>query len=118
MTLEQLEEKINSFAQDRNWDQFHSPKNLSMALSSEAGELLDVFQWLTEEQSELGNIDKDLLGEAKDEIADIFIYLIRLSQKLDINLIEEAENKLNENHKKYPVELSKDNAIKYNRRDK
>ncbi|WP_138431870.1 nucleotide pyrophosphohydrolase [Fodinibius saliphilus] len=116
MRLENLIEKVNDFAEKRDWDQFHSPKNLSMALSAESGELLDIFQWLKEEESLKDNLDDNLREEAKDELADIFIYLIRLSQKLDIDLIQAANSKLDDNKKKYPIELSKGNATKYNRR--
>lgn len=116
MELENLVEKVNNFAEKRDWDQFHSPKNLSMALSAEAGELLDIFQWLKEEDSLKENIDVDLREEAEDELADIFIYLIRLSQKLDIDLIQAANQKLETNKEKYPIDLSKGNATKYNRR--
>jgi len=82
-----------------------------MALTGEVGELNDIFQWLTEEQS--NNVDKD---EIQQEIADIFIYLLRLSDKLDINLEEAIKEKIEINANKYPVDLAKGNATKYNRR--
>ncbi|WP_041277457.1 nucleotide pyrophosphohydrolase [Desulfotalea psychrophila] len=112
-----IQEKLRVFAQERNWDQFHSPKNLAMALAGEAGELLEIFQWLTEDESKKENIkakDKQLAAE---ELADIQLYLLRIADKLDINLEEATFAKLEKNAEKYPISLAKDNAIKYNRRD-
>ena len=83
-----------------------------MALTSEVGELNDLFQWLTEEQS--NNVDND---EIRQEIADIFIYLLRLSDKLDIDIEEAVREKIEINAKKYPIDLAKGNAIKYSKRD-
>lgn len=117
MDIDKLNSKIRKFAQERNWDRYHSPKNLSMALAGEAGELLDLFQWLSEEESKLDKIDAKTRDNVKDELADIFIYLLRLADKLDINLEDAAHKKLTINEDKYPVGLSKDNAIKYNRRN-
>jgi len=114
MDLEKYKQKIRQFADERNWDKFHNPKNLSMALSAEVGELLEIFQWLnTNESKSLNNKDHQ---SAKEEIADIMIYLIRLSDKLGIDLEEAVEEKIKLNAKKYPVELSKSNAVKYNKR--
>ena len=111
MNIKEIQNKLEKFAEDRDWNQFHSPKNLVMALTSEVGELNDLFQWLTEDQS--NNVDKD---EIRQEIADIFIYLLRLSDKLDINLEEAIKEKIEINANKYPVDLAKGNATKYNRR--
>ena len=86
MDLDKYKAKIREFANERDWDQFHDPKNLSMALSAEIGELLDVFQWLTSEQSK--NLSDNDLKLAKEELGDIMIYLIRLSDKLGIDLEE------------------------------
>lgn len=114
MDLEKYRQKIRQFADERNWDKFHNPKNLSMALSAEVGELLEIFQWLnTNESKSLNNKDHQ---SVKEEIADIMIYLIRLSDKLGIDLEEAVEEKIKLNAKKYPVELSKGNAVKYNKR--
>ncbi|MBI5739363.1 MAG: nucleotide pyrophosphohydrolase [Nitrospirae bacterium] len=116
MNLPDLQQRLRTFAQARNWDQFHSPKNLSMALAAEAAELLEIFQWLTEEQSkDITDSEKDL-AQVKEEIADVFIYLVRLADKLDIDIEKEVLAKIDLNEKKYPVELSRDNATKYNRR--
>ena len=111
MNIKEIQNKLEKFAEDRDWNQFHSPKNLVMALTSEVGELNDLFQWLTEDQS--NNVDKD---EIRQEIADIFIYLLRLSDKLDIDLEEALQEKIEINANKYPVDLAKGNAIKYNKR--
>ena len=111
MNIKEIQNKLEKFAEDRDWNQFHSPKNLVMALTSEVGELNDLFQWLTEDQS--NNVDKD---EIRQEIADIFIYLLRLSDKLDIDLEEALQEKIEINANKYTVDLAKGNATKYNRR--
>lgn len=116
MNLHDIQQKLRKFAEERNWDQFHSPKNLSMALAAEAAELLEIFQWLTEEQSKnIHNSEKDMKA-VKEEIADVLIYLVRLADKLDIDIEKEVLAKIALNEKKYPVDLSKDNAVKYNRR--
>jgi len=111
-----LREKLRVFAEARDWDQFHSPKNLSMALSAEVAEIIEHFQWLTEEQS--NNLPKGKLEEVETELADTLIYLIRLADKLDIDLLTAAVNKIELNEKKYPVEKSKGNAKKYTEFDK
>ena len=115
--MEALKQKLQDFAGDRNWDQYHNPKNLTMALSGEVGELTEIFQWLSEEESKLHNLSSRDYRRAKEELADILLYLVRLADKLDIDIIAEANNKIEINAKKYPVELAKDNAIKYNQRD-
>ena len=116
MNIEDIKRRIEKFASERDWNQFHSPKNLIMALSSEVGELSDIFQWLNEEQSKKEHISDNDLELAKEEIADILIYLIRISDKLNINLEKEVLKKIESNEKKYPIDKSKGNAVKYNRR--
>lgn len=116
MNLNDIQQKLSQFAEDRNWDQFHSPKNLSMALAAEVAELLEIFQWLTEQQSkDIINFEKEI-AQVKEEIADIFIYLVRLAYKLNIDIEKEVLAKIDLNEKKYPIDLSKNNSIKYNRR--
>jgi len=115
--MEELKNRLQEFAKVRNWDQFHSPKNLVMALNGEVGELTEIFQWLDAEKSKLGNLSEKDKARCKEEIADVFLYLIRLADKLEIDLIKEANNKIDINSEKYPIDLSKDNAIKYNQRD-
>jgi dCTP diphosphatase len=109
--LESLREELRRFAAEREWDQFHSPKNLAMALAAEAGELLEVFQWLTEQQS------RELEGRAREavaeEIADVLLYLVRLADRLDVDPVAAARRKLEENARKYPVEKARGNARKY-----
>ncbi len=109
--LESIKLKLRKFANERDWDQFHSPKNLSMALIAEAAELIEHFQWLTEEQSH--NLKDDKLKEVEEEIADIQIYLIRIADKLGIDLIDAAKRKIDINEKKYPALKVKGNAKKY-----
>ncbi len=109
--LESLKLKLREFAKERDWDQFHSPKNFSMALIVECAELVEHFQWLTDEQSK--NLPDDTLDEVLLEMADIQIYLIRLADKLDINLIEAAKRKMKINAIKYPINKSKGIAKKY-----
>jgi len=117
MSLNKLKIKLRTFAKERNWDQFHSPKNLTMALAGETGELLELFQWLKEEETQPSRLSKSDLMRVKEEMADIYIYLIRLADKLDVDLDKEADKKIKQNKKKYPVKLSKNNAVKYNRRN-
>lgn len=109
--LEHLRKALSEFAKERDWDQFHSPKNLAMALATEAGELLEIFQWLTEEQSKA--LDPMAREAATHELADIQIYLIRLADKLGVNLLEAAATKMEINAAKYPVEKAKGVAKKY-----
>ena len=111
--LTKLKSEINEFARERNWDQFHNPKNLAMALSVEASELIEIFQWLDLEQSVeiLRNPEKK--EKVKDELADILIYLLRLSEKCDVDLMAAAKNKIVKNRAKYPADLVKGKAKKY-----
>jgi dCTP diphosphatase len=109
--LNTLKQRLRKFAEARDWDQFHSPKNLSMALSAEVAEIIEHFQWLTEEQSK--NLPKNKLDEVETELADALIYLIRLADKLDIDLLTAAKSKIEDNEQKYPVDKAKGNAKKY-----
>ncbi|WP_296467762.1 nucleotide pyrophosphohydrolase [Pigmentiphaga sp.] len=106
-----IKHAIRRFASERNWDQFHSPKNLAMALSGEAGELVSIFQWMTEEESKELNPIK--LSEAADEIADVQLYLVALADKLDIDIAQAVERKMLKNAMKYPREASYGSARKY-----
>ena len=109
--MEAIRDELRRFAAERDWDQFHSPKNLASALAVEAAELLEPFQWLTEEQSR--NLTAAQLNAVKSELADVFIYLVRLSDKLGVNLLEAAADKIRVNGEKYPVEKSKGSSAKY-----
>jgi dCTP diphosphatase len=110
--LESLRDQLREFAAARDWEQFHSPKNLAMALSGEAGELLEVFQWLTEEQSR--NLDAKAHAAASDEIADVLLFLVRLADQLGVDPITAAQRKMALNAEKYPVEKSRGTSKKYN----
>ena len=109
--LEQIKLKLREFAADRDWDQFHSPKNIAMALNVEAGELQEHFQWLTELQSK--QLDTETLDEVAEEIADVQLYLIRLADKLDIDIVASTLKKMEKNAKKYPAEKVRGKAKKY-----
>ena len=100
-SLEELNRRLLAFARERDWEQFHSPKNLAMALAGEAGELLEHFQWLTEEQSHALPPDKRRAVEL--EMADILAYLIRLAQRLDVDLIDALNHKISINEQRYPA---------------
>jgi NTP pyrophosphatase (non-canonical NTP hydrolase) len=115
MNIKQIQEQLSEFASDRDWEQFHTPKNLTMALSVEASELVEIFQWLTPEQS--SNLNDKQMNAVNEEVADVAIYLLRLCDVLDINLSDVVENKIKVNSEKYPVDLSKGNAKKYNQRE-
>ncbi|MCP4045642.1 MAG: nucleotide pyrophosphohydrolase [Gammaproteobacteria bacterium] len=106
-----LKRLMRDFADKRDWNQFHSPKNLSMALSVEVAELVEHFQWLTEEQSR--NLPKDILDKVSNELADTLLYLVRIADKLDIDLMTAVQNKMRLNEQKYPVEKARGNAKKY-----
>jgi NTP pyrophosphatase (non-canonical NTP hydrolase) len=110
-SIDEIKIALQSFAKDRDWDQFHSPKNLSMALAGEAGELLECFQWLTEEQSK--NLSEKQLLAVADEIADVQLYLIRLADKLGLNILAECNRKIAINAEKYPVDKSMGKSDKY-----
>jgi NTP pyrophosphatase (non-canonical NTP hydrolase) len=110
-SLESLKRELRQFAAERDWDQFHSPKNLAAALSVEAAELLEPFQWLTEEQSR--NLSPEKREAVRKEIADVLIYLIRLADKLDIDPLQAARDKIVENAAKYPVEKARGSMRKY-----
>jgi len=104
-SLTELTSKLKDFAVRRDWEQFHSPKNLAMALSGEAGELLEHFQWLTEQQSQ--QIEANKKQEVAYEMADILIYLLRLSERLDIDLVAAAYEKMAINEQRYPADKVK-----------
>ncbi len=109
--MNDLGDAITAFIKERDWEQFHSPKNLAMALSVEVSEVVEHFQWLTQEQSR--NLPADKLAEVREEIGDVMIYLTELSQKLGIDPVEAAKAKLEINTKKYPAALVKGKASKY-----
>ena len=112
-SLEHLRKQIAAFAAERDWDQFHNPKNLSTAVAVEAGELIEHFQWLTPEQAE--NLPTAAREDVALECADVLLFLIRLCDRLDIDLAAAAERKLGLNAKKYPVDKSRGRSTKYDK---
>lgn len=109
--INDLQIAVRAFAEERDWRQFHSPKNLAISLSIEAAEVLEHFQWLTEEQS--FQLDEAKRGAVAQEVADVLLYLLQLSDKLGIDPLQAAADKLNLNAVKYPVDKSKGNSKKY-----
>jgi NTP pyrophosphatase (non-canonical NTP hydrolase) len=109
--LQELKARIREFVAERDWDRFHNPKNLAMALSVEASELVELFQWLTEEESALR--DPDRRRRAADELADVLWFLVRLADRLDIDLLEAAERKIAANAEKYPADRVRGQVRKY-----
>jgi NTP pyrophosphatase (non-canonical NTP hydrolase) len=109
--IQELQTSLRAFAAERDWEQFHSPKNLATAMSIEASELLEHFQWLTDEQSRsLPDTKRDAIAE---EVADVFLYLLQLSDKLGIDPLDAARKKLKLNAFKYPIERAKGTSKKY-----
>jgi len=108
--MDELIRKLREFAEERDWEQFHSPKNLSMALAVEIAEIVEHFQWLTEEESR--NLDPEVLKKVRAEIGDVQIYLARLADQLGISPIEAALEKLEINRQKYPPEKARGKATK------
>jgi dCTP diphosphatase len=109
--LAELNERIRAFVAERDWDRFHSPKNLAMALSVEASELVELFQWLTEEESSA--LDAGRKVRVAEELADVLWFLVRLADRLDIDLLEAAEAKLAQNSTKYPADRVRGRSRKY-----
>ncbi len=110
--LEELVHKLRAFAKKRDWEKYHSPKNLAMALSVEVAEIVELFQWMTEKQSR--KLNKEKIEELKEEIGDVMIYLTKLADKFGIDVIDAAEKKLRINEKKYPAKVVRGKSKKYN----
>jgi NTP pyrophosphatase (non-canonical NTP hydrolase) len=109
--LKQIQQRMNAFVRERDWDQFHSPKNLSMALAVEAGELMEHFQWLTEADSHA--LPPDKLLAVEHELADILLYLVRIAEQTGVDLPAAVESKMALNEKKYPAHVVRGSARKY-----
>jgi NTP pyrophosphatase (non-canonical NTP hydrolase) len=109
--LEEIKLKARRFAAQRDWNQFHSPKNLVMALGVEAAELSEIFQWLTEEQS--GQLSEEMRARVADEIADVQVYLVRLADRLEIDIASSVTAKMKKNEAKYPADLVRGSSKKY-----
>ena len=109
--LGELREALRQFAADREWDQFHSPKNLAVALSVEVAEVLEHFQWISDAES--ANLPAVAKAKVREELADVLLYLVRLADKLDVDLPAAAFDKLELNARKYPVEKARGSSKKY-----
>ncbi len=109
--LDALRAALRRFAAERDWEQFHSPKNLAMALSVEVAELLEHFQWLSEDQSK--QLSAEQHANVRDELADVLIYLVRLADQLDVDLLAAARDKMVLNAKKYPADKARGHSRKY-----
>ncbi len=114
MDQARLAQRLRDFAVARDWEQFHSPKNLVMALSAEVGELTEIFQWLSEDGSR--TLAADDRRRVREEIADVQIYLLRLADLLEVDLEKAVDDKIALNEAKYPIAQARGNATKYNRR--
>ena len=110
-SLTDLADLLKKFADEREWEQFHSPKNLAMALTVEAAELLEEFQWLTEQQSR--QPEQERLNRIKEEIGDVIIYLVLLSHRLSIDPMAAAFEKVEKNREKHPADKVRGSAKKY-----
>ena len=110
-SLDALRDLLRQFAAERDWDQFHSPKNLAIALNVEAAELLEHFQWMPETES--AALAGDLMARIREEIADLMLYLIRLADRLEIDLLAAPSDKIQLNAEKYPVEKARGSSKKY-----
>lgn len=111
VSIEALRDRLRDFARERDWDQFHTPKNLSMALIAEAAELVEHFQWVEGDKSHL--LEEKVRPSVEEELADIFIYLVRIADKLDIDLYQAAGRKIAINARKYPADKVRGSARKY-----
>jgi NTP pyrophosphatase (non-canonical NTP hydrolase) len=109
--LKELQGRIREFVRERDWEQFHSPKNLAMALIVEAGELVEQLQWLSEDES--CNLPPEKLQAVEEELADIFVYLLRITDRLDIDLLGATHSKMNANADKYPADKVRGSSRKY-----
>ncbi len=110
LDLEDLATYLRRFSADRDWEQFHTPKNLAMALSGEVGELVEIFQWLSPEDS--ATLDETTMRHASDELADVMIYLVRLADVLGVDLGTAVDDKMRANEARYTVEASHGSAEK------
>jgi NTP pyrophosphatase (non-canonical NTP hydrolase) len=113
LSLDALRAQLRAFVAERDWDQFHNPKNLAMAVVVEAGELVEQFQWLTPEQSE--QLAPQTRTAVEMEVADVLLFLLRLCDRLDIDPLQAAQRKLALNAQKYPVDKARGRADKYDR---
>ena len=106
-SLDELKEKVKQFNLDRDWDQFHNPKDLIIALFSEVGELAECYRWLNHEEVSQVHLNPDKRKKVEEEVADILMYMLMFAYKTDIDLVKVIEEKLEKNSRKYPLEQSK-----------
>lgn len=114
LDLEKIHQALAAFAKERDWDQFHSVKNLSMALSVETAELVEIFQWMKEEDSNHVHQNPELKTKVEEEVADVFLYLLRIAGKLEIDLEAAVLEKMKKNAAKYPADKFHGSSRKYN----
>ena len=113
VVLNDLQQELRVFAAERDWQRFHTPKNLVMALAGEVGELTELFQWLTPEESAAVMTTEGKAERVREEVADVFAYLLQLADHLDIDLAKALREKVRRNEQRYPVALAKGRADKY-----
>lgn len=113
LDLDKIKNYLEEYAKARDWEQFHNPKNIAMALSVEAGELVELFQWLSPEQALQVKDNPEKLNHVSEELADILSYTILMAKYLGVNLEEALEAKLLKNAEKYPVDKARGTAKKY-----
>ena len=113
VTIAQLKKEIKKFSEERNWSKYHKPKDLAISISIEAGELLEIFQWLTDEENEQASMDPKKMNRIKSELADVFAYALNLSNRLGIDVSKAVLNKIKENEQKYPIDKIKGDYKKY-----
>ncbi|MCQ4266981.1 nucleotide pyrophosphohydrolase [Pseudomonas stutzeri] len=114
MDVEKIQQQLRAFARERDWEQFHTPKNLASALAVESAELLEIFQWLTDAQAVAVKADSARMRKVEEEMADVALYLLRLADILSLDLQAAVDKKLRINAEKYPVEKARGNAKKHN----
>lgn len=114
LDIGKLKNRLEKYAKDRDWEQFHNPKNIAMALSVEASELVEIFQWLSLDQAEKLKTIPEKKGHVAEELADILSYVVLIAKYMDIDLVEALEDKHLKNSEKYPVDKARGNAKKYN----
>ena len=112
--IHELKEKVKEFCDERDWDQFHNAKELAIALSIEASELLEIFRWKTDKEVQELFLNEKKKEDIQDEMADILYFLVRIAQMYDIDLSEALDKKMEKNELKYPVEKAKGSSKKYN----
>lgn len=115
VTIEELKQRVQAFIAERDWHQFHAPKNIAMSIAIEAAELMEHFQWLTLAESAAVKDDPALMSEIRDELADVTCYILDMASALDIDLADAVRSKLKANAVKYPVEQCRGSAAKYSK---